>query len=386
MIEGAVDPRFQALSDAFSANFSPSDGDPGELGAALAVIIDGRVVVDLWGGWCDLQRRRSWQRDTLVNLYSIGKAVTATVALALVERGELSLDHPLVNVWPEFGAGGKHDITLRQVLAHRAGLPAVRQRLVDDDMYRWETMTAALAATPPWWEPNTAHGYHTNTLGFLVGEPVRRALDCRFGDAVAELVTGPAGADLFVGVPASEHHRISTVDIPDNPFTDLNMAFDGEDDLDLMRMATYFNPPGFSGFGTVNTTPWRSSEIPSTNPHGTALSVAKVFAGLVGTDLDQTPALLDPSILAEATSEHSMGLDLVLGRTSRFGLGFMLSQPDRPIGVGPASFGHFGYGGSLGFADPDARIGFGYVMNRPGDRWQVPRTRRLLAALTECLS
>lgn len=385
MIQGWVDPSFEPVREAFSTNFFPGDDDPGDLGAALAVIVDGRTVVDLWGGWCDPDRSRRWQRDTLVNLYSIGKAVTATVAMALVERGELDLDQPLARVWTEFGDHGKGAVTLRQVLAHRAGLPAVRDSLPDDALYNWKTMTSALAATDPWWEPDTAHGYHTNTLGFLVGEPARRVRGRRFGEIVAELVTGPVGADLSVGLPASEHHRVATVDLADITPEDGRAIFGGDDHESQMRFASYFNPPGFSGFGTVNTGAWRSAEIPSTNPHGTAMGVARVFSGLLGVGPDGAPPLVSHATLAEATREHSSGTDLVLEKPSRFGLGFMLSQPERAIGVGTASFGHYGYGGSLGFADPDARLGFGYVLNRPGDRWRVPRTRRLLAALTECL-
>ncbi len=261
----------------------------------------------------------------------------------------------------------------------------MRDQLAEDALFDWGTMTSALAETAPWWEPGTAHGYHTNTLGFLAGEPVRRVRGRRFGEVVSELVTGPVGADLYVGLPSSEHRRTATVEIPEIPYSEAEAIFGGDDELAEMRLAAYFNPPGFSGFGTVNTAAWRSAEIPSTNPHGTALGVARVFAGLLGAGPDGAPALLDQATLAEATREHSMGTDLVLDRPSRFGLGFMLSQPDRPIGSGQASFGHYGYGGSLGFADPDARLGFGYVLNRPGDRWQVPRTRRLLAALAECV-
>lgn len=381
-IGGNTDPRFAPLRDAFASNFTPSDGDPGDLGAALAVVIDGRTVVDLWGGWREPAQRTLWQRDTLVNVYSVGKAVASAVILVIAERGELDLDRPVSTWWPELEAGRENGLSLRQVLSHRAGLPAIRQPMSDTDLFDWPTITAALARSEPWWTPGTAHGYHTNTLGFLVGEPARRVRGTSFGKIAAELVTSPARADVHVGLAPASHSRVATVDLGAGPPVPATLP-DLDDPVLEMRHAAYFNPPGFSGFGTVNTARWRSAEIPSTNPHATAIGVARLFASLVGAG-PEAP-LLGRGMLHEATTVHSSGHDLVLDRDSRFGLGMMLPQDGRPIGVGPNSFGHYGFGGTLGFADPDANIGFGYVINRPGDRWQVPRTRRLLAALRECL-
>ena len=386
---GSVDPQFDLVREAFAANFEPCEGDPGDLGAALAVVIDGRPAVDLWGGWREPARHTPWDRDTLVNVYSVGKAVASVATLALVERGDLELDLPVATWWPELSHKGNDGTTLRQVLAHRAGLPAIREPLEDDDLFDWDRMCAALARTEPWWSPGSAHGYHTNTLGFLLGEPARRVTGRRFGATVADLVTLPAGADLHIGLPASEHHRVAEVDgasaqdgLGPDAFGQRGQR-EQQDALVELRYCTYFNPPGLSGFGTVNTSRWRSAEIPSTNAHGTAMGVARVFASMVGAGTG--PTLLGPELLGEAVTVHSAGHDLVLDRESRFGLGMMLPQDGRPMGLGPSSFGHYGFGGSLGFADRDARLGFGYVINRPGDRWQVPRTRRLLAALRECL-
>ncbi len=382
-VRGETDPAFASVADAFAANFTLSDGspDPGDLGAGLHVIVDGRVVVDLWGGWADVAGTRAWERDTLVNAYSLGKAVTATTALAVAASGELGLDAPLAVVWPEYATHGKEATTLRQAMAHRAGVPGIRRPVTDDEVFDFAAIAAAVADTEPWWDPGTAHGYHVNTLGHLLGEPIRRSTGQRVGAVVRERIATPLDAELWIGLPRAEHRRVAEVDF----IQDVPEAFrphGGPDPRDRMRRAAYFNPQGLSGIGTVNTPRWREAEVPSTNLHATARGVARLFASLIG---GAATSVVPPGLVAEATTTHSHGPDLVLDRDTRFGLGFMLAQEDRPIGIGPSSFGHFGNGGSLGFGDPDAAVAFGYVMNRPGDRWQVPRTRRILDALRQAL-
>ena len=194
-IQGHCDPRFGALRDAFAANFRDQD----EVGAGLCVEIGGARVVDLWGGHRDSARTQPWTEDTLVNAFSVGKGVVAMLVLALIERGEIALDRPVAALWPEFAASGKGGIAVRTLLAHRAGLPAVRERLPDEALYDWERMCAALAGQAPYWDPGTAHGYHVNTYGFLAGELVRRATRLGVGEALARIVTGPAGADFHYG-------------------------------------------------------------------------------------------------------------------------------------------------------------------------------------------
>ncbi len=289
--------------------------------------------------------------------------------------------------WPEFAQEGKADITLRHVLAHRAGLPGVRARLADDAMYHWDTMCDGLAASQPWWRPDEGHGYHVNTFGFLAGEPVCRATGSKFGAALRDRMTGPLGLDLHVGLEEADLPRVADVDAYGNTPTATTdepaprpVLTGGEHEQ--MILHAYFNPPGLSGIGVVNTTEWRQSAIPSTNGHATARAIAGFYSSL----LPGAPQpILGPGLVAEATSTQSEGHDRVLDRPSRFGLGFALHQDERPVGVTPAAFGHYGYGGSLGFADPDAGIAFAYLINRPGDRWQNPRTRSLLDALRAAL-
>jgi CubicO group peptidase (beta-lactamase class C family) len=384
-IEGRCDTRFGALHEAFAANFSELD----EVGAGLCVRIGGAVVVDLWGGHRDAARTQPWSADTLVNAFSVGKGVVAMLVLAVIERGDLALDQPVSAVWPEFAASGKDGITVRTLLAHSAGLPAVRERLPDEALYDWDRICAELARQAPYWEPGTAHGYHVNTYGFLAGELVRRVTRSGVGRALAQIVTGPADADFHYGLSARDHARVADVVMPVPVLRDeaeWALAFPptGDPEHDRMVWHAYFNPTGISGMGTVNTTAWRNAAIPSTNGHGTARGVAALYANFLR---GGPPGVCWAGELlrSEAVAIQADGDDRVTRRPSRFGLGFQLAQPSRPIGASPRAFGHFGYGGSLGFADPDAQLAFGYLMNRPGERWNNPRTERLIDALYRCL-
>ena len=384
-ISGHCDARFGALREAFTANFSELD----EVGAGLCVQIDGTRVVDLWGGHRDAARTQPWTEDTLVNAYSVGKGVVAMLVLALIERGDLALDAPVARTWPEFGANGKHAITLRTLLAHGAGLPAVRERMPDEALYDWDRLCAALAAQAPYWEPGTAHGYHVNTYGFLAGELVRRATRASVGEALARILTGPAGADFYYGLAPRDHTRVAETAtsfpvLREEAQWALAFPPTGDAEHDRMVWHAYFNPTGISGLETVNTAEWRSAVIPSTNGHGTARGVANLYAAFLRGGPPGARWAGD-ALRREAVSIQADGDDRVTRRASRFGLGFQLAQPSRPIGASPRAFGHFGYGGSLGFADPDAGLAFGYLMNRPGERWNNPRTERLLDALYQCL-
>ena len=373
-LHGHCDARFAALRDAFADNFRHRE----ELGAAIALRVDGRVVVDLWAGWADVARTRPWQRDTLVGVFSVGKAMATTCVLLLAERGEVDLDAPVARCWPEFAAAGKDEVTVRTLLAHRAGLPAVRRDVAADAIYDWRFMTEALAGEEPWWRPGTTHGYHVNTLGFLAGEIVRRVSGESIGAFFRREVAGPHRLDFHFGVPAAADGRVAEYAFGADSSSQRRRADAAGPERRFLFDRVYLNPPGLSGIGTVNTREWRAAEIPSANGHGTAGAVAGFYAAL-GRDL------LAPGMLREATAEHSAGTDFVLVRPSRFGLGFQLTQPERPLGPGPAGFGHFGVGGSLGFADPDAGLAFGYVMNRSVPGWLNPRNRALIDALYECL-
>ena len=380
LVKGTAEPRFDAVREAFAENLVSR----GELGGAVVVVLGGRVVVDAWGGHRDLARTRPWSPDTLVNVFSVGKALLAAGAARLVGQGRLDYDRSLALDWPAFAAHGKERITLRDVLSHRAGLPAVRRRLAPGSMLDAAVMRAALADTAPWWPPGTAHGYHVNTFGFLVGAAIERATGATVGRYLREEVTGPIGADLFVGVPPRELRRVAEFRWEMDPPPEAEP--EGLDELALMRFNTYFNPSGLSGAGVVNTEAWRRAEVPSTNAHGSARGVARLFQALASVGRRDDLGVCDAGVLRVATQEASVGDDVVLERPSRFGLGFQLPQPQRPFGRSPRAFGHFGAGGSLGFCDPDDDLAFAYVTSDMGPRWLNPRNRALLDALGSSLS
>jgi CubicO group peptidase (beta-lactamase class C family) len=372
-ISGTCDSRFQGVRDEFVRNFS----ERGEIGAGVCVLIDGRPAVDLVGGWTDGRRTKPWQPDSLVNFYSVGKAFVALLALRLVDQGLIGLDDPVVSVWPEFAGAGKDVVTVRQALCHRAGVPAIRQPLATADLWEWDRMTRALAASEPWWEPGTRHAYHTNTYGHLIGEIVRRVGGTSCG-AHLRSIAEPLGADVWFGVPPRLHPRCA--DVVWHGATDIQVDFGALTGDELMVMVSYFNPAGYSSVGVVNTASWRSAEVPSTNGHGTARGIALMYAALTA-----SPGLLSADLLAEATGPQSSGFCPVLGEDVTFGLGFTPTTARRPFGPNPDSFGHFGTGGAVGFADPRSGVAFGYVMNDVIPRWQSTRNRALIAALYDKL-
>jgi len=380
VIDGRCDSGFGAVRDAFAGNFAAR----GELGGAVCVAVDGTVVIDLWGGHTDAAQTRAWERDTLVNVFSVGKAMAALCVHRLVDQGLLRVDDPVARHWPEFGVANKQAVTVRQVLSHQAGLPAVRRRLPPGAMLDWQRMTAALAAEAPWWEPGTAHGYHVNTFGYLAGEVVRRITGRTLGTVFRDEVAIPLDADVHIGLGDADEHRVAEFIWPGPHFSDTEPV--GLAEAQLMEHNAYANPAGLSGSGVVNTRAWRAAEIPSTNAHASARGIARVYTPLAAGGIAGGIRIIDQGVLEAATAEHVYGDDLILHRRSRFGLGFQLTQAERLLGPNPRTFGHFGAGGSLGFCDPDAGVAFGYVTNQMGPRWQNPRNRALIDAVYAALT
>jgi CubicO group peptidase (beta-lactamase class C family) len=373
-IEGWCDERFAAVRAEFAANFA----ERGEVGAAVHVIVDGEVVVDLAGGWADESRTRPWRPDTIVDVYSVGKAFLALMALQLVDEGGLALDTPVAEVWPGFAAGGKAGATVTHALTHRAAVPAIRRRLTDEDLFDWATMTAALAATDAWWPPGERLAYHSNTFGHLIGEIIHRAGGVMPGPRLRTLA-GPLGADVWFGVPAAEQHRCADVVWAPTSALPRIERFEDLAGLDgdlLMNALAHFNPPGYSSIGVVNSPAWRAASIGSTSGHASASGVARVYAALL-----EPGRLLSPDLLERAAAPQVTARCPILGEEVTFGLGFQPTSARRPLGPGGRTFGHFGTGGALGFADPDAGVAFGYVMNHVIPRWQSNRNRALIDAV-----
>ncbi|MFE5735069.1 serine hydrolase domain-containing protein [Streptomyces sp. NPDC056528] len=365
MIDGEVAPGFEAVREAFAANFDRR----GDIGAAVCVYWRGRPVVDLWGGLADAETGRPWTRDTLQLVYSATKGVTATVAHVLAERGVLDLDAPVATYWPEFAVHGKAGIPVRWLLSHRAGLVALDRPLPLADALAWDPMVEALATQRPLWTPGTAHGYHGRTWGWLVGEVVRRVSGRTPGRFFADEVAGPLGLDFFIGLPPGERERVSrmayrgpSVDLTALPIESVPAELREQvaawrDPVSLSNRAFAVTVPAAIDFDSPEV---QAAELPSSNGIGTARSLARMYAALLG-EVDGA-RLLAPKTLASAMEEQASGKDRVLMVPSRFGTGYMLPTTDNPM-TGPTAFGHTGRGGSLAFADPGHDIAFAYVMN-----------------------
>jgi CubicO group peptidase (beta-lactamase class C family) len=381
-IEGTCDRRFEPVREAFAENFTVY----GETGAAVAVTLDGRPVVDLWAGHVDAARTQPWQRDTIVNVYSTTKGMTAICAHQLVDRGLLDLDAPVATYWPEFAQAGKAALPVHYLLSHRAGMAAVRRPLQPSAIYDWDAMTAVLAEQEPWWEPGTKHGYHALTYGWLVGEVVRRISRKSLGTFFRDEVARPLDLDFHIGLPQSAEARVAPLIPPPPPTPEqLEMLAEILRDPESLLAKSFINPPLLPE--TANTREWRAAEIPAGNGHGSARALARVYGTLArGGALDGVRVLSSESI-GRALTEQANGPDALLPMHTRFGLGFQLSTPYEKLGPNPRMFGHGGMGGSMAFADPDTGVGFGYVMNEMHTGiWLIdPRAAALSAALYTCL-
>jgi CubicO group peptidase (beta-lactamase class C family) len=371
VVDGECDAAFLPVRDAFVHNFAAGH----ELGASLCVEVDGRRVVDLWGGWLDPSRTRPWTRDSIVCVFSCTKGLAAIVLLQLVDRGLVDLDAPVARYWPEFAAAGKGDLPVRFLLTHEAGLPAIARPMPLGSLSDWNAMVEALAAQQPWWEPGSAHGYHGVTFGHLVGEVARRAAGRTIGALLRDEVIAPLEADCFLGLPASEDARTATMVLApiEGP------TFFSRWGVDSLGPKSFGNPPDCNDPAHTNSPVFRAAEIPAANAHANARALARVYTALAH------GALVSPGLVEEAGRIHVDGPDLVMEQPTRFGLGFEITQPDAGFSFGPGArtFGHNGSGGSLGAIDPDANVAFGYAMNRMlwTDRRDDPRWPPIFDAL-----
>ena len=371
-VYGAVEPGFEGVRDAFGANFERH----GDVGAACCVYAEGRKVVDLWGG--------TYAPETLQMVMSSTKGVVAVAAHMLAqEGGRLDFEAPVTAYWPEFGAEGKSEIPVRWLFSHRAGLPAIDRPLSIEDVYAWTPVAEALAAQKPLWEPNSGHGYHVGTYGWLAGEVVRRVTGVSVGAFVADRIARPLGLDLWIGLPAAEESRVKPMiaSPPPAPGTPVDIFTARMLDPTTLLYRAFVNPP--LPAPAFNERAFHAAEIPAANGITNARSLALMYAACIG-EVDGV-RLLRPDTLAAATREQSAGEDLVLGYETRYATGFQLSFPYRPM-AGEGSFGHYGMGGSVGFAHPGRRVAFAYVMSQMLRSGGVdPRTKNLVDALLGCL-
>lgn len=392
-IHGWVATGFEKVRETFETNFELDldplapmlGGSAREIGAAFSLYHRGEKVVDLWGGTADPTTGRPWEEDTLALVFSTTKGATAVCANILVQRGELDLDAPVVEYWPEFGAHGKDTVPVRYLLCHKSGLPYVLDTMTHEEMLTWDPVIEALANMEPVWEPGTKHGYHAVTYGWLVGEVIRRVSGKSVGTFFQDEVAGPLGLDFWIGTPDEHHDRVAileTFPMPEDPALKAMVdQFIGPETLLGRALAAPTTEVDMTLYNSPST--WRA-EIPAANGICDARSLARMYAACVG-EIDGVRLLSDEQV-ARAIEPQTSGSDSVLMEMDlQYGLGFML--PSSLMLLGNArNFGHFGAGGSVGMADPDNQIGFGYVMNKmflglTGD----PRTANLINAVYSCL-
>ncbi|WP_330302587.1 MULTISPECIES: serine hydrolase domain-containing protein [unclassified Streptomyces] len=377
-VQGHCDAHFSAVRVAFEENFR----DRGELGAAVTVTLGGETVVDLWGGWADAARTRTWERETLVNVWSTSKGPTSLCAHILADRGLLDFDAPVAVYWPEFAAAGKENVLVRHLLSHRAGLSGLREPHTFAELCDWELTVDRLAAQEPWWEPGTRSGYHALTFGHLVGEVVRRVSGLLPGEFLEREVTGPLGIGFTIGLPEKETDRAAElVHPPAAPSSEQAAIFA---QLAPAALAALTNPP--VGANEANTPQWRAAEIPAANGHGTARAVAALYGIFARRGSYGSRQVLSPEAAERVREGQGSCRDLVLGagfeHETEVGLGLWLSGPNGSYGPNPRAFGHDGFGGSCGLADPEAGVSLGYVMNRMGPHIaDDPRKMALVDAL-----
>ncbi|MGW0120987.1 serine hydrolase domain-containing protein [Streptomyces sp. NPDC003327] len=405
-VQGTVAAGWEPVRDAFLRNFA----ERGERGAAVAVHHDGRPVVDLWAGSRDVEGGAPWTASTAQVVRSATKGVAAAVPLLLHQRGLLDLDAPVATYWPEFKAAGKDRVTVRDLLAHRAGVPVLDRPLTLAEATDLATATAAVAAQAPAWEPGTAHGYHAHTFSWLLSGLVHRVTGRTIGRWVADEIAGPLGLDLWIGLPGTEAHRVGRL----GPVAEVEPAGSGALRLRPKRSVTeaYADPSSLTrrAFAVIDPTPdendpaYCGAELPGSAGVATARALSRFYAATLGPLATPDPGegsasvpgsaggsgaatgrLFAPATLTLARTEESAGPDRVLVVGTRFGLGHMLHGPASPL-LGPTSFGHPGRGGSLGFADPESGVAFAYVTN--GMRKTVtadPRAQALVRAVRAAL-
>lgn len=368
---GTADPAFDGVREVFSAAFA----DGAEVGAALCVYHRGRAVVDLYGGVADPVSGAPWRADTLVALTSVTKTVLATLVLLCAQRGQIDLDAPIASCWPRFGAEGKADITLTTALSHRAGIPAFPRPVTLTDQIEREPVLGMLAGLRPLWKPGTRHGYHAITLGFLLTEVLRRTTGSSEGPLVRELVSGPLGIDLHIGLESGQVPRVAGV-VPPQDGDDRFDPSIGEYCASVKDPSSLFHRATFGSsamsFEDMNDIRYHTVERPAAG-YATASAVAKLFAALAGA-LEGT-RLLAPEWTDQARTPYAAGTDQVFRFDTSFGLGYMLPGGRLWTGCGSRAFGHIGSTGALAFADPENELAFAYLPNRMKHVYEFPDRR-----------
>lgn len=367
-IHGFCAPQFEAVATEFARNFA----ERGEEGAAVAICLEGRPVVDLWGGKADAETGEPWREDTVAVVFSTTKGLAALCMHMLADQGLLDFEKPMAHYWPEFAANGKAAITVAMMLSHQAGLPVWQASLPDGALFDWDLAAGRLAAEAPVWEPGTCHGYHGITIGWLEGELARRITGKSLGAFFRDEIADPLGADAWIGLPESHHHRAARVQLPE---PDLTSAFFRKiaDEPDWFGAKMVLNDGGDISQPSVNSSRRRSMEHPSAGGITNARALARIYSPLsLDGSVDGVRLVRHRQLAPMRRTRSASDCDVLLRLPTTFTLGFSKSWGDRKLGpgshviVGEQAFGTPGFGGSIGFADGQARMSFGYVMNRLG--------------------
>jgi CubicO group peptidase (beta-lactamase class C family) len=379
-IHGYTAPGFESVRDVFARNFSEDI----EVGAGFSAVLDGETVVDLWGGYQDRACTRPWAEDTLVNVYSTTKGLGAIAFATLLDDGLVTYDMPVRTLWPELRAA-RDGLTVGQLLSHQAGLCGLRTPVSVADLYDWAGMIRRLEAEEPQWQPGQGAGYHAILWGYFPGELVRRLTGASLGGRLAQRVARPLGADVWLGLPADQHGRVADLIGPNHARRQPDLSA-----LAGLRLPPLYplalQNPSVRPWQDACSAQWRSAEIAAANAQASARGVARIYGAVArGGELDGVRILSPEAIRALTVQEVGDQDDLVLGRPMRRARGVMLNTLGQ-YGPNPDSFGHAGAGGSVGFADPAAQLGVGYVMNQmqPGIETDT-RGGRLIAAVYACI-
>lgn len=349
--QGFTADKYARVRAAFEANIA----NGADVGASFCATIEGETVVDIWGGHADAETKAPWEKDTIVNVYSTTKTMTALTALLVADRGDLDFDAPVARYWPEFAANGKADVKVSHLMSHSAGLSGWKEKITKDDLYDWEKCVSLLAAQAPYWEPGTAPGYHALTQGYLVGEVVRRITGKSLGTVFREEIAGPLGADFHIGLPASEDHRVATLIPPP-----AGAGVESRSETDLQRNMS--QNPGIDPAQTRRRE-WRGAEIPAAGGTGNARSVAEIHAILANGGVAKGKRFLSEKGCRKALELQVEGTDLILNMPVRFGMGFGLAGGQVPL-PNPNCIFWGGYGGSVIIIDMDKRATYAYAMNK----------------------
>jgi CubicO group peptidase (beta-lactamase class C family) len=376
VVRGHIDGRFDKVADALAEALSSGE----EVGAAIAVDVDGEPVLDIWGGYADATKTIPWGEDTIINVWSSTKTVTSLAALILADRGLLDLDAAVAAYWPEFAANGKQDIKVRHLLSHTSGVAGWQEPMTIDDLYDWDKATSLLAAQAPWWPPGTASGYHALNFGHLIGELIRRTAGKSLKDFVRDEIAGPLDADFQIGARPEDAGRIAQL-IPPPPF---DIPFDQLPEDNPMRK-TLTNP---SPEAVVAHTPaWREADIGAVNGHGNARSLARMLSPVSLGGKANGSQLLGPDTIERIFEVQSDGVDLVLAVPMRFGIGYGLPGPTLPFLREEKIAFWGGWGGSMVLINPDRHMTVAYVMNKMGlGTLGNERTARYASLIYEAVS